>query len=131
MRGFVKITVMGNVGRVDTRSMPDGEKVCNFSVASTESWNDKSTNEKREKTTWTNCVAFKGLAEMLERNLKKGDGVHCDGSKVDRSFEKDGQTHWRTECRVKDFHFLPRNSVEDKPDPGVSPDESFDDDIPF
>ena len=70
---MILITAVGNVGRAETRSMPNGDKVTNFSVAS----NRKIKGE--EKTTWLNCVAFGGLAEMLERHLAKGTKVFVTG----------------------------------------------------
>ena len=63
------ITVTGNVGRIDVRDMPDGNKVVNFGVASNQKRKDKET------TTWVNCVAFSQLAGMLEQHLRQGAKV--------------------------------------------------------
>jgi single-strand DNA-binding protein len=119
-----KIIVNGNVGRVETRSMPTGTKVTNFSVAS----NKKIKGE--ERVTWVNCVAFAGLAEMLEQHLEKGQRVHCIGDFSQRDWEKDGIKHYRVECVVQEFEFCGPKSDQGQNNSAPPPDD-FDDDIPF
>ena len=100
------ITVTGNVGRIDVRDMPDGNKVVNFGVASNQKRKDKET------TTWVNCVAFSQLAGMLEQHLRQGAKVLVIGDMKNRSWEKDGVTNYRTECTVNQFEFLSPKSEE-------------------
>ncbi len=118
---MILITATGNVGRAETRSMPNGDKVTNFSVAS----NKKIKGE--EKTTWLNCVAFGGLAEMLERHLTKGSKVFVMGEYDHREWEKDGVKQHRVECRVDKFEFM--GSKQDSGD-SRPPADDFDD-VPF
>tara|TARA_R110000824_G_scaffold79974_4_gene201365 strand:+ start:418 stop:795 length:378 start_codon:yes stop_codon:yes gene_type:complete len=125
---MILITATGNVGRAETRSMPNGDKVTNFSVAS----NRKIKGE--EKTTWLNCVAFGGLAEMLERHLAKGTKVFVTGDYDHREWEKDGVKQHRVECRVDKFEFIgskqdTSNKFESKPESRQNDFE--DDELPF
>mgnify|MGYP003647091105 FL=1 len=84
-----------------------------------------------EKTNWVNCVAFAGLAEMLERHLEKGQKVFVVGEGDNREWEKDGVKQHRTECRVDKFEFM--SSKDSGPGNGnqAPPTDDFDDDIPF
>ena len=78
MAGSVnKVILVGNLGKdPEVRSLQDGKKVVNFSVATSETWKDKSTGERREKTEWHRIVIFNdGLAGIAERFLPLGDGV--------------------------------------------------------
>ena len=118
---MILITATGNVGRAETRAMPNGDKVCNFSVAS----NKKIKGE--ERTTWLNCVAFGGLAEMLERHLTKGTKVFVVGEYDHREWDKDGTKQHRVECRVDKFEFM--SSKDSGPGNGnqAPPTDDFDD----
>ena len=116
------ITVTGNVGRIDVRDMPDGNKVVNFGVASNQKRKEKET------TTWVNCVAFSQLAGMLEQHLRQGAKVLVIGDMKNRSWEKDGVTNYRTECIVNQFEFLSPKSEESS----KFENEDFkDDEMPF
>ena len=67
-----KVILLGNLGRdPELRFLPNGDAVCNFSIATTDSWKDKA-GEKQEKTEWHNIVLWRGLAEVAEKWLKKG-----------------------------------------------------------
>ena len=114
------IIATGNVGRLETRELPDGKKVTNFSIAANQKYKGEET------TTWVNCVAFSALAEMLEKHLSKGQKVFVEGSMKNRSWEKDGVTNYRTECAVNKFEFLSPKS-ESQP----QKDDFQDDDVPF
>tara|TARA_R110001606_G_scaffold154458_1_gene296118 strand:- start:165 stop:527 length:363 start_codon:yes stop_codon:yes gene_type:complete len=116
------IIATGNVGRLETRELPDGKKVTNFSIASNEKYKGEET------TTWVNCVAFSALAEMLEKHLSKGQKVFVEGSMKNRSWEKDGVTNYRTECAVNKFEFL---SPKSESQPQASQNDFQDDDVPF
>ena len=77
-RGINKVILVGNLGNdPDVRYMPNGEAVANVSVATTESWKDKQTGEKQERTEWHRVVMFRRLGEIAGGYLKKGfPGVH-------------------------------------------------------
>lgn len=146
--GVNKVIVLGNVGREpETRYLQNGGAVCNFSVATSESWNDKNSGEAKEKTEWHNVVAFRKVAEILSQYVKKGDKIYIEGKLSTSSWEKDGQKHYRTEIVVNDFQLLgsPQQSngqakqqhqerkadgFQQPPNQSV-PDEGFQDDIPF
>jgi single-strand DNA-binding protein len=76
-----RVALIGNVGRdPDVRFMPDGSKVVSFSLATGESWKDKVTGERRERTEWHKIVAFSDrLAELCEKFVKKGSKLYIDG----------------------------------------------------
>lgn len=83
MAGSVnKVTLVGNLGRdPEVRFTQDGKKIVHFSIATSDSWKDKNTGEKREKTEWHRIVIFsEGLAGIAERFLKKGSKVYIEGS---------------------------------------------------
>ena len=76
-RGSNKVIIVGNLGAdPDSRAMPSGNAVTNISVATSESWNDRDTGEKQEKTEWHRVVFFNRLAEIAAQYLKKGSQVY-------------------------------------------------------
>ena len=76
-RGINKVIIVGNLGAdPDSRAMPSGNAVTNISVATSESWNDRETGEKQEKTEWHRVVFFNRLAEIAAQYLKKGSLVY-------------------------------------------------------
>lgn len=78
-RGINKVIVVGNLGAdPDTRAMPSGNQVTNISVATSESWNDKVTGEKQERTEWHRVVFYGRLAEIAGDYLKKGSQVYVE-----------------------------------------------------
>ena len=82
MTGTVnKVILVGRLGSdPEIRVSQDGNKIARFSVATSESWNDKSTNEKKERTDWHKIVIFSpGLSEIVEKYLKKGSQVYLEG----------------------------------------------------
>ena len=89
---------IGHIGQdPELKYMPNGEAVCNISIACSESWRDKTTGEKKEATEWVRIVFFRKLAEIAGQYLKKGSQVYIEGSLKTRKWEKDGQTHYMTE----------------------------------
>ena len=80
-RGINKVIIVGNLGAdPDSRAMPSGNAVTNISVATSESWNDRETGEKQEKTEWHRVVFFNRLAEIAAQYLKKGSQVYVEGN---------------------------------------------------
>ena len=108
MASINKVILVGNLGKdPEIRYMPNGDAAANFSVATTESWKDKSTGEKKEQTDWHRCSAFGKLAEIIGQYLKKGSSVYVEGSIHTRKWQdKDGQERYTTEVKVKEMRML-------------------------
>ena len=94
-----KVTLLGNVGKdPEIRSFQNGGKVANFTLATSESWKDKATGEKKTKTEWHNIVVFaEGLVGIVEKYVKKGAKLHIEGKLETRKWEKDGVARYTTE----------------------------------
>ncbi|MCB9982168.1 MAG: single-stranded DNA-binding protein [Rhodospirillales bacterium] len=106
MAGSVnKVILVGNLGAdPDVRTMQNGGEVCNLSVATSDSWKDKNTGERREKTEWHRVVIFSpGLVTVCKNYLKKGSKVYLEGAIETRSWEQDGQKKYTTEVVLKNF----------------------------
>lgn len=101
-----KVTLIGNLGAdPDVRTMQNGGEVCNLSVATTDSWKDKNTGERRDKTEWHRVVVFSpGLVTVCKNYLKKGAKVYLEGQLETRSWEQDGQKKYTTEVVLKNFN---------------------------
>jgi len=98
MASVNKVILVGNLGRdPEVRFMPNGEAVCNFSIATTDSWKDKS-GAKQERTEWHNIVMYRKLAEIAGEYLKKGRPVYVEGRLQTRKWQtKEGQDRYTTE----------------------------------
>lgn len=106
MASVNKVILVGNLGRdPEVRFMPNGEAVCNFSIATTDSWKDKS-GAKQEKTEWHNIVMYRKLAEIAGEYLKKGRPVYVEGRLQTRKWEKDGVTRYTTEIIADQMQML-------------------------
>ncbi|MGH1402968.1 MAG: single-stranded DNA-binding protein [Alphaproteobacteria bacterium] len=108
MAGSVnKVILVGNLGAdPDVRAMQSGDKVVNLSVATSESWKDKATGERREKTEWHRVVVFnKGLVSVCENYLKKGAKVYIEGQVETRKWQDQatGQDKYTTEIVLRPF----------------------------
>ncbi|MBB4210734.1 single-strand binding protein [Rhodothalassium salexigens DSM 2132] len=107
MAGSVnKVILVGNLGRdPDVRTMQNGGKVVNLSLATSESWNDRQTGERREKTEWHRVVIFDDrLAETAERYLRKGSKVYVEGQLQTRKWQdQSGQDRYSTEVVLQRF----------------------------
>ena len=107
MAGSVnKVILVGNLGRdPEVRQSQAGAKIVNFSVATSDSWKDKNTGERREKTEWHRVVIFsEGLANIAEQYLRKGSKVYIEGSLQTREYEKDGIKRYSTEVVLRGFN---------------------------
>jgi single-strand DNA-binding protein len=101
-----RVTLIGNVGRdPDVRFMPDGSRVVSFSLATGESWKDKVTGERRERTEWHKIVAFSDrLAELCEKFIKKGSKLYVDGQIQSRKWtDATGMERYTTEIVISRF----------------------------
>lgn len=98
MSGVNKVILVGRLGKdPESRTLENGAMVCSFSMATSESWKDKVTGEKKEITEWSNIVMWRGLAEIATKYLHKGDMVYIEGKLRTRSWEKDGVKRYTTE----------------------------------
>lgn len=105
MSGVNKVIIIGNLGQdPEVRYMPNGNAVTNISVATSESWKDKDTGEKKERTEWHRVVFFGRLAEIAGEYLHKGSKVYIEGKLQTKKYEKEGQTHYSTEIVVDGFN---------------------------
>ena len=105
MSSVNKVILIGRVGAdPTTRSMQSGDKVCSFSVATSESWKDKASGERQERTLWHNVVIWnQPLVKVAESYLKKGSKVYLEGQLETRKWEKDGVDHYTTEVVLRPF----------------------------
>ena len=107
MASVNKVILVGNLGRdPEVRFMPNGEAVCNFSIATTDSWKDKS-GAKQERTEWHNIVMYRKLAEIAGEYLKKGRPVYVEGRLQTRKWQtKEGQDRYTTEIIADQMQML-------------------------
>ncbi|MDL1963013.1 MAG: single-stranded DNA-binding protein [Deltaproteobacteria bacterium] len=143
MGGINKVILIGRLGRdPEVRYTPDGAAVANFSIATSEEWKDKATEEKKERTEWHRIVAFRRLGEICGEYLSKGKQVYVEGRLQTRSWEKDGVTRYTTEIVAYDVQFLggrdsaisdepPLNTQASDTPPKSSGSGTTGDDIPF
>jgi single-strand binding protein len=142
MAGINKVIIVGHLGNEpEMRTMPNGEAVANIGVATSESWNDKNTGERREVTEWHRIVLYRRLAEIAGQYLHKGSQVYVEGRLRTRKWQdQNGQDRYTTEIQGDNLQMLgggqsysatqtqsPAKSVT----PPQPPQDSFDDDIPF
>ena len=107
MAGSVnKVILVGNLGAdPEIRRTQDGRPIANLRIATSESWRDRNTGERREKTEWHRVVIFnEGLCKIAEQYLKKGSTVYIEGQLQTRTYEKEGQTHYSTEVVLQGFN---------------------------
>ena len=152
-RGVNKVILVGNLGKdPETRYMPSGKPVTSFSIATSESWNDRQSGEKQERTEWHNIVLFDKLAEIAAEYLRKGSQVYIEGSLRTRKWQdkETGKDRYTTEIVARDMQMLggrsgpapaggseprePRTNAAPasrEREPVAADDQEFDDDIPF
>ncbi|WP_330962066.1 single-stranded DNA-binding protein [Pasteurella multocida] len=101
MAGVNKVIIVGNLGNdPEIRTMPNGEAVANISVATSESWIDKNTNERREVTEWHRIVFYRRQAEVAGEYLRKGSKVYVEGRLKTRKWQdQNGQDRYTTEIQ--------------------------------
>ena len=109
MPSFNKVMLLGNLGQdPDVRTFPSGEgTVCNFSIATSRSWKDKSSGEKKEQTDWHRIVMFGKLAEIAGEYLKKGNSILVEGRIQTRKWQtKEGEDRYTTEIVATEMQML-------------------------
>lgn len=114
-RSLNKVMLIGNLGKdPEVRHLENGTAVANFSIATSESYKDRNSGETITNTDWHNVVVWRGLAEVAEKYLKKGDKVYLEGKLRSRNYQdQQGVTKYITEVVVDDMVMLGnRNSTE-------------------
>ncbi|MBT8092725.1 MAG: single-stranded DNA-binding protein [Gammaproteobacteria bacterium] len=153
-RGVNKVIIVGNLGQdPETRYMPSGAAVTNFTVATNESWKDKQTGEQKDRTEWHRVAMFNRLAEIAAEYLRKGSQVYIEGKLRTRKWQgQDGNDRYTTEIIADEMQMLGgrggsgggsygggsqgggsgggQGGGGSTPPASSGPDE-FDDDIPF
>lgn len=117
MAGVNKVILVGNLGAdPEVRHLQNGASVANFRIATSETYRDKQTGERRELTEWHNVVAWRGLAEITEKFLRKGSKVYVEGKLRTRQWQdKDGNQRFTTEIQADEMTMLDRASGEQRP----------------
>ena len=145
MASVNKAILVGHLGKdPESRAMPNGDAVANITLATSETWKDKATGEKKEATEWHRVVFFGKLAEIVGQYLKKGAQVYIEGSLKTRKWtDKDGQDRYTTEIVANEMKMLSSKSGESQGAPsrpaapakpaggGGTGFDDMDDDIPF
>jgi single-strand DNA-binding protein len=106
MAGVNKVILVGNLGRdPEVRSTQDGKKIVNFSIATSETWKDRSSGERRERTEWHRVVIFnEGLAGIAERYLRKGSKIYIEGQLQTRKWtDQAGVEKYTTEVVLQNY----------------------------
>ncbi|MCE1172614.1 MAG: single-stranded DNA-binding protein, partial [Azovibrio sp.] len=108
MASVNKVIIVGNLGRdPEVRYSASGDAMCNITVATTDTWKDKATGERKEATEWHRISFFGRLAEIAGQYLKKGSQVYVEGSLRTRKWtDKEGQERYTTEIRADEMKML-------------------------
>lgn len=134
MRGVNKVVLIGSVGKdPEVKYMPSGGAVCNIQIATNESWKDKQSGEKKERTEWHRVTFYNRLAEIVGEYVRKGSQLYVEGSLRTRDYEKEGQKHYMTEIICREMQMLGSKkdgatSHQGSREPGD--DDSHEDDLP-
>lgn len=138
MSGVNRAFIIGSLGGdPELKYLPNGDAVCNFSVATSEEWKDKASGEKKEKAEWHRIVAFRKLGEICGKYLTKGKLVYLEGKLQTRSWEQDGSKRYMTEIVINDMQMLGSKSdsgggsAAAAGSGGNVPTPEMEDDIPF
>jgi single-strand DNA-binding protein len=146
-RGVNKVILVGNLGSdPEVRYTPNGDAVATINVATTESWKDKQSGEKQERTEWHRVVMFRRLGEIAGEYLKKGSQVYLEGKLQTRKWQdKSGNDRYTTEIVANEMQMLggrggttdyasqsaPASAPAPAPQAAAGGGSDFDDDIPF
>jgi single-strand DNA-binding protein len=131
MASLNKVILIGNLGRdPEVRYMPNGEAVCNFSIATSENWKDKQ-GQRQEKTEWHNIVLYRRLAEVAGEYLRKGSSVYLEGRIQTRKWQdkNTGQDRYTTEIIADQMQMLSSRNAAGGGSPAGGYDD-FNQDVP-
>lgn len=142
MSSVNKVMLVGNVGKdPDIRSMQNGEKVASFSLATSETWKDKASGERKSRTEWHNVVVFnENIVRVVEAYVRKGSRLYVEGAIQTRKFtDKNGAERYATEIVLQRFRgeiqLLDKREEDDAPRARAREDkplrDDLDDDLPF
>jgi single-stranded DNA-binding protein len=142
MAGVNRVIILGNLGNdPDIRTMPNGDMVTKISVATSESWVDKNTNERKTQTEWHAIVFYRRQAEVAGEYLRKGSKVYVEGRLKTRKWQdQNGQDRYTTEIQGDVLQMLDsrqggdnqdKSSTSSKPKQQTENAGDFNDDIPF
>lgn len=142
MAGINKVIIVGNLGQdPDVRTMPNGEAVTKISVATSESWIDKNTNERKTQAEWHSIVFYRRQAEVAGEYLRKGSKVYIEGRLKTRKWQdQNGQDRYTTEIQGDVLQMLDsrqsgenqdKSSTSGKPKQQAGSVDDFNDDIHF
>ena len=149
MAGVNKVILLGRLGAdPELRSSPSGVTSCNLSMATSITWSDKNSGEKKEKTEWHRVVFFGRPAEVIEQYMKKGQQLYVEGRLETSKYEKDGIERSSTNIIGESFNFISggasqmdnssTNTFSQEPSQNENPSresnskkDDFEDDIPF
>ncbi|WP_130803990.1 single-stranded DNA-binding protein [Acinetobacter ihumii] len=117
MRGVNKVILVGILGRdPETKTFPNGGSLTQFSIATSESWTDKNTGERKEQTEWHRIVLHNRLGEIAQQYLRKGSKVYIEGSLRTRQWtDQNGQERYTTEIRGEQMQMLDSRQQGDQP----------------
>ncbi|MDX1628123.1 MAG: single-stranded DNA-binding protein [Fulvivirga sp.] len=125
MSGVNKVILVGRLGKdPEVRHLESGASVANFPIATSETYKDRNTGERKEQTEWHNIVLWRGLADVAEKYLNKGDMVYIEGKLRTRSWEKDGITRYTTEVVGDNMTMLSPKGSAGGGDQQYAPQES-------
>ena len=145
-RGINKVILIGNLGQdPEVRFTPSGTAVANLNLATSDTWMDRQSGQRQERTEWHRVVLFNKTAEIAQQYLKKGSKVYIEGRLQTRKWQdQNGQDRYSTEIVANDMQMLggkgggtapmpqePASSAQQEPATANSATDDFDDDIPF
>lgn len=115
MASINKTTLVGHLGATpEIRFLPDGTATVTLSIATTDTWKDKATGERKEKTEWHRVVFFDGLAKIVGDHLEKGSQIYVEGKLRTRKWtDKDGIERYTTEIYAKEMVMLGKKASND------------------
>ncbi len=150
MAGVNRVIIIGHLGNdPEIRTMPNGEQVANITVATSESWTDKNTGERKEAVEWHRIVLYRRLAEIAAQYLHKGSQVYIEGRLKTRKWQdNNGQDRYTTEIQGDNLQMLggrnqdaaqnqppkqqdKQQKAQSKSQQSEPPVDAFDDNIPF
>jgi single-strand DNA-binding protein len=129
MSSVNRVTLIGNLGRdPEIRTSQNGNKIANLSLATSESWKDKNSGERKSRSEWHRIVIFnERLVDIAEKYLKKGSKIYLEGALQTRKYEKDGADHYATEVVLQQY----RGEIVMLDGKGEKSDAGLDDEIVF
>jgi single-strand DNA-binding protein len=133
MSGLNKVQIIGHLGQdPEVRYMPNGNAVAKIRLATSETWKDKDSGDKKEKTEWHSVVMFDKLGEIAGQYLRKGSLVYIEGKLQTRKWQdKEGKDRYTTEVVAGQMQMLGGKPQGERTTPEPAKAEEFDDNIPF